>query len=379
MAISTFCFPTLIHFGPGVRHRLPDYLKTRTRQPLLVTDRGVTKQPFLSEVIGELTKAALKVSVFGEVFGNPTRSQVQAGVQAYHAHCADGVIGLGGGAAMDVAKAVALMAHHPGDLFDYEDGSQALPIDKEIPLWIGVPTTAGTGSEVGRSTVISDDKTHVKKVIFSPRLMASAVFADPELTLSVPPVITAATGMDALAHCIEAYLAKDYHPLCDGVAVEGVRLGARYLARCVHTPADIEARGQMLMASLMGAVAFQKGLGLTHSCAHALSTVADLHHGLAIALMIDHALKRNVPAVPERFEILAQTVGIDNPSGIGFVRWLSCLKAEIGIPASLKSAGVSSDSIPHLARLAMEDSCHQNNPRPCTREDFEHIFTEAYQ
>ena len=222
-------------------------------------------------------------------------SQVVAGVEAFRAHQADSIVGLGGGAALDVAKAIALMAGHPGDLFDYEDDKPgALPIDQDIPYWVAIPTTAGTGSEVGRSAVISDEQTHVKKIFFSPRLMAKAVFADPELTLGLPPAVTAATGMDALTHCIEAFLAKDYHPIADGIALEGLRLGAAALPRCYEKGDDLAARGDMMMSSMMGAIAFQKGLGLIHSCAHALSAVSDLHHGYANGVMIDHALKFNL-------------------------------------------------------------------------------------
>jgi alcohol dehydrogenase class IV len=380
MTINTFCFPTLIHHGPGVRHKIPGFLKERVKRPLLVTDRGIAQLAMLGELRDDLTRVGLAVAVFSGVSGNPVKSQVEAGVAAYRDHGADSIVGLGGGAALDVAKAIALLAHHAGDLFEYEDGlSGARLVDKEIPLWVGVPTTAGTGSEVGRSTVISDDETHVKKIIFSPRLMAPAVFADPELTLGLPAKITAATGMDALAHCVEAYLARNYHPICDGVALEGLRLAGRNLPRCIQTPTDIEGRSQMLMASMMGAIAFQKGLGVTHSCAHALSTVADLHHGLAIALMIDHALKRNIAAVPLRFEILAQTVGLPDPSGISFIHWLEKLKKQIGIPGSLRAAGVNPETISQLSRLAFADSCHQNNPRPCTEEDFQQIFSEAFQ
>jgi hypothetical protein len=273
---------------------------------------------------------------------------------------------------------VALMAHHPGELFEYEDGRPgARPVDQPLPYWVAVPTTAGTGSEVGRSAVISDDRTKVKKIVFSPRLLASVVFADPELTLGLPPAVTAATGMDALTHCIEAYLAKDYHPICDGIALEGLRLGARALPRCVEAPSDVEARGSMLMASMMGAIAFQKGLGVVHSCAHALSTVADLHHGFANALMIEHGLRFNLPAAPERFRILSQAVGLAG-DGDAFLGWLSELKQRIGIPRGPAEAGVRAVELARLSELAFADTCHLNNPRPCTVEDIRGLWAEAF-
>jgi alcohol dehydrogenase class IV len=263
-------------------------------------------------------------------------------------------------------------------LFDYEDEKPgALPFKYEIPFWVALPTTSGTGSEVGRSSVISDDQTHLKKIIFDPKLLARAVFADPELTLGLPAPVTAATGMDALTHCVEAYLAKDYHPICDGVALEGLRLVSKGLAQCVEKPGDIEARGSMMMASMMGAVAFQKGLGLVHSCAHALSTFKDLHHGLANGIMIDHALPFNVSAVPDRFRSLAQAVGLKDESPEAFLSWLTALKSRIGIPAGLSEKGIQTADVKRLSELAFQDSCHLNNPRPCTQADFEGIFLKA--
>ncbi len=379
-ATYRFSFPTTIFFGAGTRNQIGTHLKdNRIQRPLIVTDKGVAALPMLGEIKGILEKAGLKTEAFSGIWGNPTKSQVMAGVEAYRAHKADGIVGLGGGAALDVAKAIATMVNHPGDLFDYEDDLPgARPFDKDVPFWIGIPTTAGTGSEVGRSAVVSDDVTHVKKIIFHPKLLAKAVFADPELTVGLPPKVTAATGMDALTHCVEAYLAKGFHPICDGIALEGARLAAKSLARAVREPSNLEARGDMLMSSMMGAIAFQKGLGLTHSCAHSLSTVADLHHGLANGIMIDYALKKNAGAVPERFTALATAMGIKNASPEGFLSWLADLKKEIGIPAKLSEAGVKKDQLEPLSDFAIKDSCHGNNPVPCTRDDFRRIFAEAF-
>ena len=281
---------------------------------------------------------------------------------------ADSIVGLGGGAALDVAKAIALMAHHPGDLFDYEDDKPgARPIDEDIPYWVALPTTAGTGSEVGRSAVISDEQTHVKKIIFSPRLLARAVFADPELTLGLPPAVTAATGMDALTHCIEAYLAKDYHPICDGIALEGLRLArARAAALRASTGATSQARGDMMMASMMGAIAFQKGLGLIHSCAHALSTVADLHHGFANGVMIDHALKLQ-PRVLARSSF-ARMAHDRRPRRSTPARrscaWLRDLKSAIGIPAGLAGTKVPREALDAAARPRLPGLLPQQQPAP---------------
>ena len=378
MSQYRFSFPTQIHFGAGVRSQVRDYLKSQGfKRPLIVTDRGVAKLPMLKD-FQTLIQGGLEAGVYSEIWGNPVESQVIGGVQAYKNHNADCIIGLGGGAALDIAKAIALMVTHSGSVFDYEDEKPgAKPIDGPIPFWVALPTTSGTGSEVGRSSVVSDEKTHVKKIIFSPKLLAKAVFADPELTLDLPASVTAATGMDALTHCIEAFLAKGFHPICDGIALEGLRLAAQSLEKAVKSPHDIEARSSMMMSSMMGAIAFQKGLGLTHSCAHSLSTVADLHHGLANGIMIDHALPFNLSAVPERFERMAITVGLKNPSPEGFITWLKELKNKTGIPAKLGSSGVNRGQIDALADFAFKDSCHLNNPKSCTKDDFHRIFSEA--
>jgi len=375
-----FGFPTLIFFGAGARKELPAFLKSKNiHRPLIVTDRGVAGLPLCRDFEQLLRDGGVAVATFSGVWGNPVKSMVEGGAEAYRAHRADGIIGLGGGAALDVAKAVALLASHPGDLWDYEGGNpKSEAIDGPVPPWVAVPTTSGTGSEVGRSAVISDEDTHIKKFVFSPQFLAAAVFADPELTLGLPAPVTAATGMDALTHCVEAYLAKDFHPICDGIALEGVRLASQSLVKAVKAPHDVEARGLMMMASLMGGIAFQKDLGLTHSCAHALGTAVDMHHGLANGIMIDYALKFNVPVREDRFRNLAMTVGLNDHTPQAFLQWLTDLKAEIGIPKTLSDAGVSKDKLDQLVQLAVQDSCHQYNPRPVTEKDFRAIFAEAF-
>ncbi|MCS6971625.1 MAG: iron-containing alcohol dehydrogenase [Turneriella sp.] len=377
MAISQFSFPTAITFGPGARHLAKDhFLKEGIKNLFVVTDRALSQLAFFREFIAELERAGLKLHIFNGVEGNPVRAQVLAGVSALRAAGAEAILGIGGGAALDVAKAVALMLHHPGDIFDYEDGkADARPVDREIPPWFAIPTTAGTGSEVGRSTVIADDTHHVKKVIFSPRLMARAVFADPELTLELPPAVTAATGFDAMTHLIEAFLAKGYHPMADGIALEGLHLAARALPVVYKNGRDLAARSDMLMASMMGAVAFQKGLGIVHSCAHALSAVCGLHHGLANAVMIDHALPHNFEIAHEKFARLAQVAGSGDASS--FIPWLSRLKAELGIAADLVALGISGQNLDALVAVASTDSCHLSNPAPVAENDFRKIFARA--
>ncbi len=379
MSITRFSFPTTIHFGPGARALAGPHLQERgLRRPLIVTDRGLAALPLMAELAGQLESAGLAVSVYDGVFGNPTGSQVMNGAAAYKAHEADCVIGVGGGAALDVAKVVGVLATHPGDVMEYVwDHPQVRAIDAaKLPYFIALPTTSGTGSEVGRSSVISEEASHVKRVIFSPAILAKVVFADPELTLGLPPGVTAATGMDALTHNIESYLSPAYHPLCDGIALEGTRIAARALLTAVRDPGNIQARADMMMSSMMGAIAFQKDLGAVHSCAHALGTVCDLHHGLANALMIEPVMTYNREAVPHKFEELAHAVGVSSVSG--FVPWLSHLKHRIGIPPGLASAGVKREHFPRLVEIATADICHQTNPRPCEAADFERFFMEAY-
>jgi alcohol dehydrogenase class IV len=376
MTITGFSFPTAIRFGPGARHEVAAHLHAQGLQrPLLVTDQAVAALAMLDEFRSEL--APLAVALFSGVYGNPTAAQVNAGAAAFHAHAADCVIGFGGGATLDVAKVVGLAATHQGDILEYAwDHPQVRAIDGELPYFVALPTTAGTGSEVGRSAVISEDETHLKRVIFSPKILARTVFADPELTLGLPPHVTAATGMDALTHNIESYLSPAYHPLCDGIALEGTRIAARSLLQAVNHPRDIAARSDMMMASMMGAIAFQKDLGAVHSCAHALGAVCDLHHGLANALMIDTVLEWNQEAVPGKFEELAHVCQVSG-GGEQFVPWLRALKARAGITGKLAAHGVRPEHIPRLVEIALADICHQTNPRPCTAADFERLFQAA--
>jgi hypothetical protein len=317
------------------------------------------------------------VATFDGVFGNPTCAQVMAGAAAFKAHGADCVIGFGGGAALDVAKVVSLMAAHDGDVLEYVwDHPRVRPIVNELPYFVALPTTAGTGSEVGRSAVVSENDTHHKRTVFSPKILARMVFADPELTLALPAAVTAATGMDALTHNIESYLSPAYHPLCDGIALGGLRIGARALATAVREPANLAARAEMMMSSMMGAIAFQKDLGSVHACAHALGAVCDLHHGLANALMIDTVLAWNFEAVPAKFDELAHVAGVAG-GGAAFVGWLRQLKAQIGIVGGLRAHGVTREHLPQLVPLAAKDFTGSTNPRPASEADYQRFFVQA--
>jgi alcohol dehydrogenase class IV len=389
LSVVQFNFPTPIKFGPGAVALLAETLREfGVTRPLIVTDRGIVSLP---PVTGPAR--ALAVQVFGGIWGNPTASQAEAGAAAYKAHGADGIVAIGGGAALDVAKCIAVLAKHPGTLLEYDAFlPNPRPIDLDVPPIFTVPTTAGTGSEVGRSAVVSDDVSHQKKIIFSPKLLAKRVFLDPELTLSLPAKVTAATGMDALTHCVESYLHPMFHPMCDGIALEGLRLIARSLpsavafaqrveaadAAALTDPAHIEARGEMLCAAMMGAVAFQKDLGVVHSCAHSLSTVADLHHGLANGIMIVAGMRFNKPVSAVKMATMAATVGAKDATADGFIAWLDAFRGQIGIPRSLRAVGVTEAQLPALIENAMADVCHTFGPRqPVTAQDFRQLFEEA--
>ena len=376
MNITGFSFPTASKFGPGARKLVADHLNEQgLKRPLIVTDKALAALPVLAEFKTHLN--GLDVAVFSGVFGNPTCSQVMDGAAAYKAHNADCVIGFGGGAARDVAKVVGIAATHDGDILEYVwDHPSVRPIVNPLPYFVALPTTSGTGSEVGRSSVVSENDTHLKRVVFSPKILAKCVFADPELTLGLPPHVTAATGMDALTHNLESYLSPAYHPLCDGIALEGTRIAAAALLTAVNEPTNLKARSDMMMSSMMGAIAFQKDLGAVHSCAHALGAVCDLHHGLANALMIDTVMAWNYESAPAKFDELAHVCGVSG-GGTEFVPWLRALKARVGITGPLSQHGVKAEHIPRLVEIATADICHQTNPRPCTAADFKALFEAA--
>lgn len=378
MSIYGFSFPTDIRFGPGTRNEVGPSLDAQgASRPLLVIDKGLLNLPIFQELI-ETLKAGRDAAVFSDFRSNPLIDDVTKGVEAYKAHKADSLVAVGGGVAMDVSKALALMIHHPGSLFDYEDGlPNGRPVDQEVPYLLAIPTTAGTGSEVGRSTVISTME-KVKKVIFDPKLLPKKVFADPELTVGLPASITAATGMDALTHCVEAYLAKGFHPLCDAIALHGVTIIAKALPKAVKDGSDLEARGQMLAGAMMGAIAFQKGLGVCHSLAHALSQICETHHGLANGVLLPAAMRFNADTVPQRLADLARAAGLKEESAESFIRWIEELKAEIAIPKTLKDIGVSPEQLDPLADAAILDGCHPCNPKDCSRDQLRAIYQDAF-
>ena len=376
--IYQYNFPTTIRFGAGSSNELGDYLlKNSLVRPLLVTDPVVAGLPFFKKTVEQLKAKNIGVEVFFDLHKNPVKSDVYKGTDVYDNTDRDCIVGFGGGVAIDVARAICLRINHREDLFVYDDliGGDVL-VTNEVPHFITIPTTAGTGSEVGRSAIIADDETHQKKILFSPKLLAKIVFADPLLTMDLPPFITAATGMDALTHNMEAFLAKMPHPLCEGIALEGIHLISQSLEKAVNSP-DLESRSKMLIASLMGAVAFQKGLGVVHSLAHPLSALLDTHHGLANAVNIPYGMQFNIEGSEEKFRRLAQTLELQGKSGKAVVQYLFDLNASIGIPHRLRDIGVQPEHIGPLSDLAIADFAHPNNPKPVKKEDFHRLYSEA--
>jgi alcohol dehydrogenase class IV len=370
-------YPTLIRFGAGRIVELPDACKTLgIRKPLLVTDPGLAALPIVANVVELCRKAGLPCDVFSDVQANPIEANVIAGVELYKKRGYDGVIAFGGGSALDTGKAIALMVGQTRPIWDFEDREDwytRVNVEGMAPA-IAVPTTSGTGSEVGRASVITDVRDHTKKIIFHPKMQPRLVIADPELTLALPPHVTAAVGMDALSHNIEAYCAPFYHPMADGIALEGMRLIKDWLEVAVKDGKNIEARSHMMVASSMGATAFQKGLGAMHSLSHPCSANLHTHHGLTNGVVMPYVLAWNRTALEDKMARLAAYLGLQNQSFDGVLEWILELRQAIGIPATLADLGMREEHINAFAPQAFNDPSTGGNPVPLTVEDFATLY-----
>ncbi len=369
--LATFSFPTTTLYGVGARLQLRDLLaRLGAKRPLIVTDSGLT----MTHAFTLLTAAldGTRPAIFSNVRPNPVEEDVEGAFRAYCENGCDAVVAFGGGSALDVGKAVRLRVKRPEQKlsqFDYDADWSGL-----VPL-IAIPTTSGTGSEVGRSTVlIMGDR---KRVIFHPSLLASVVILDPEFTRELPPKLTAATGADALTHCIESFTSPVFHPLCDGIALEGIRLIGDALARAVKNGGDLEARGQMQIAASMGGIAFQKNLGATHSLAHPLSSLCGLHHGLANALCLPFVLEFNAARKPGLYRRVGIALGLGDPTDAATIGAVRTLLTEIGLAPGLRAHGVDESKIDALTAQAFEDSCHATNPVPVTADDLRGLYLQA--
>ena len=385
LPVVELSWPTRVVLGPGALGRLPAHLAALgVRRPLLVTDAGVVKAGIATRVHAFIEAAGMRAERFEDVQPNPTDRDAFEGLAAFRRGACDGLVAVGGGSSIDVAKLVQLLTTHEPPLSRYDDAAGGDRFVRgDLPPLVAIPTTAGTGSEVGRSGVVTLPDTGRKTVIFSPHLMPRVAICDPRLTVDLPAQITAATGMDAFTHGLEAYVAAGFHPLADAVALDAVRRAARSLPVAVASPADLHARTDMMVAAMEGAMAFQKGLGAAHALAHALGAVSGVHHGLANAVVLPAVVAFVRPAAGPRLARLALAMGADPAEGEGALAdgaaaRVRALAAGVGIPARLREVGVREVDLPQIAAKALEDASHRASPRPCSGADLLALATEAY-
>lgn len=376
---GNWSYPTAIRFGAGRIEELPDAcVQAGIARPLLVTDRGLASLPITRRTIDILESAGLVTGLFTEVDPNPNEINLHAGVEVFREGGHDGVIAFGGGSGIDLGKMIAFMWGQTLPIWDFEDiGDWWTRADPSgIAPIIAVPTTAGTGSEVGRASVITDSETQVKKIIFHPKVLPSVVICDPELTVGMPRAITAGTGLDAFAHCLEAYCSPHYHPMSQGIALEGLRLVSENLPRVMDDPNDIEARGHMMSAAAMGAVAFQKGLGAIHALSHPIGAIYGTHHGTTNAIVMPAALRLNRPAIEGKLAQAAAYLGVGS-SFDDFLRHAEALKAKAGIPDGLTALGVDDARIDEVIEKALADPSCGGNPIPLNRANLTQLMRDS--
>lgn len=373
---NNWSYPTNVRVGAGRLQELAKCCKQLGMQaPLLVTDPGLAALPVVEQALQVCREGGLQVGLFSAVKGNPTGSNVNDGIAALKAGNHDGVIAFGGGSAIDAAKAIALVAHQDCSLWEARnpaniDAARMLPV-------VAVPTTAGTGSEVGNASVITDEENHTKRIIFHPRMLPATVILDPELTLGLPPKLTAATGMDALAHNLEAFLAPTYHPMAEGIALEGMRLVKEYLPRAVRNGQDIDARLQMLVASSMGATAFQRGLGAIHAVSHSIGALYDSHHGLLNAIVMPYVMQMNRPAIEAETARAARYLGLPHADFNGLLDWVLALRAELEIPHTLAEIGIDDSKADLIGEMSVKDVTARTNARQLDVAEYRQLFLNA--
>ncbi len=377
--VGNWSYPTAIKFGAGRIKELPEAcLAAGMKRPLLVTDKGLADLPITTATLDIMEAAGLGRGLFSEVDPNPNEKNLEAGVAAYDAGGHDGVIAFGGGSGLDLGKMVAFMCGQTRPVWDFEDiGDWWTRADADaIAPIIAVPTTAGTGSEVGRASVITNSETHAKKIIFHPKVLPTVVICDPELTVGMPQFITAGTGLDAFAHCVEAFSSPHYHPMSQGIALEGMRLVKDYLPRAYADGTDIEARAQMMSAAAMGATAFQKGLGAIHAMSHPIGAVFNTHHGTTNAVCMPAVLDFNAPAIADRFQQAAAYLGIEGGFD-GFRSFVQSFNDMLGIPRTLSELGVSEARVPELVKGAIIDPSCGGNPIELTEDNLTALLNAA--
>ena len=378
--IGNWNYPTSIRFGVGRIQEIPAAAaELGIQRPLIVTDPGVAALPICAELQAICANGSLTAELFTGVSANPVGANVDRGVTAFKNSDCDGVIAFGGGAGLDVGKAIALMVGQTRPLFDFEDvgdGYTRVDVNGMAPV-IAVPTTSGTGSEVGRASVIIDPTTQTKKVIFHPNMLPARVICDPALTVGLPKHLTAATGMDALSHALEAWCAPGFHPAADGIALESMSLVRRALGRAVDDGTDLQARAQMMAASTMGATAFQKGLGGMHAMAHPIGAIIGAHHGLINAIVMPYVLVHNRSAIEHRIGDLARYLNLGDGEFLDFLRWVLKIRDRIGIPHTLETIGMTDAHCAQLAPMALADAAAGGNPIPLTLESLESLYRNA--
>ncbi len=376
---ANWSYPTSIKFGAGRIKELADHCKAvGMKKPLLITDRGLAPMAITQNALDILSAAGLGRAIFADVDPNPNDVNLEAGVKAFKDGGHDGVVAFGGGSGLDLGKCVAFMAGQSRPVWDFEDIGDwwtRASVEGIAPI-VAVPTTAGTGSEVGRASVITNSASHVKKVIFHPKFLPAVTICDPELTVGMPKVITAGTGMDAFAHCLEAYSSPFYHPMSAGIALEGMRLVKEYLPRAYKDGTDIEARANMMSAAAMGAVAFQKGLGAIHSLSHPVGAIYNTHHGMTNAVVMPPVLRFNRPAIEERIARAAAYLGISGGFD-GFYDYVLKLREELGVPDKLSALGVGTDRIDEMSEMAIVDPTAGGNPVELTLDAAKKLFREC--